>query len=370
MNPAHTNSFNDNSGKPLIAFDQSVYSSGATHAGALRNTLRLAQHCEQLGYRRFWVSEHHNNPAIVGSAPEILLGALTALTSQIRIGAAGVLLPFYAPFKVAEQFNVLEALAPGRIDLGLGRSPGGDGNAFRALNPGGSGDRLKFDSKIRELCAWLLKQTPPGAADGDPDTDSLAGLNTLPHNPGVAQPWVLVTSIEGARSAGRLGLAMCFNYSAEQSVGILEPAFDAYRRAFRPGPFLSAPYSALMFFALAADTDEHARYLFSSRGLWRTRLDQGLREPLASPEIAAAYPYSAEQRSRIEGQLERNLVGKPQDLMQRIHRLVAQAGADEIGMNCWTFSLQDRLRSFELLAAAHRNTNSRTAAEAVSGVHR
>jgi len=334
--------------KPLIAFDQSACSAGATHAEALRNTLQLAQHCERLGYHRFWVSEHHNNPAIVGSAPEILLGALTVLTSHIRLGAAGILLPFYAPFKVAEQFNVLEALAPGRIDLGLGRSPGGDGNAFRALNPGGDGDRMKFEKKIRELCAWLRKEIPG-------NDDKLAGLKTLPHNPGKAQPWLLVTSVDGASSAGELGLPMCFNYSAEQSVGISEAAFDAYRTAFRPGAFSETPYSAMMAWALAADTEEEARRLFASRGLWRTRLDDGVREPLESPETALAYPYTAQQRERIERQLERNLVGTAEEVMRKLHRLADNAGADEIGVTAWTHALEDRLRSFELLAQAHQS---------------
>lgn len=334
--------------KPLIAFDQSVHSAGSTHADALRNTLQLAQHCERLGYARFWVSEHHNNPAIVGSAPEILLGALTTLTSRIRLGAAGVLLPFYAPFKVAEQFNLLEALAPGRIDLGLGRSPGGDGNAFRALNPGGDGDRLKFEQKIRELCAWLRREIP----DHD---DKLQGLKALPHNAGVAQPWLLVTSLDGARSAGELGLPMCFNYSAEQSAGIAEAAFDAYRSAFRPGAFGAAPYSAMMAFALAADTEAQARHLFASRGLWRTRLDQGLREPLQSPEHALAYPYDASQRQRLEQQLQRNLVGSATQVMQQLQRLADQVGADEIGVTAWTFALPERLRSFELLMQAHQH---------------
>ncbi len=335
--------------KPLIAFDQSAYSAGTTHADALRNTLQLAQHCERLGYHRFWVSEHHNNPAIVGSAPEILLGALTTLTSHIRLGAAGVLLPFYAPFKVAEQFNVLEALAPGRIDLGLGRSPGGDGNAFRALNPGGDGDRLKFEQKIRELCAWLCKETPG-------NDDKLVGLKTLPHNPGVAQPWLLVTSIDGARSAGELGLPMCFNYSAEQSVGISEAAFDAYRAAFRPGTLCDAPYAAMMAWALAADTHEQARRLFASRGLWRTRLDDGVREPLESVDAALAYPYTAQQRERIALQLERNFVGTADEVMGKLHRLADNAGADEIGITAWTYALEDRLRSFELLARAHHHS--------------
>lgn len=338
----------NSSRKPLIAFDQSAYSSGSTHADALRNTLQLAQHCERLGYHRFWVSEHHNNPAIVGSAPEILLGALTALTARIRLGAAGILLPFYAPFKVAEQFNVLEALAPGRIDLGLGRSPGGDGNAFRALNPGGDGDRLKFEKKIRELCAWLRKEIPD-------EDHKLAGLNTLPHPATCAQPWLLVTSIDGARSAGELGLPMCFNYSAEQSVGISEAAFDAYRAAFRPGAFGQAPYSAMMAWGLAADSEQEARRLFAPRGLWRTRLDDGVREALESPETALAYPYTAQQLERIELQLERNFVGSADVVMRKLHVLADNAGADEIGITAWTYALEDRLRSFELLAQAHRS---------------
>ncbi|WP_083438825.1 LLM class flavin-dependent oxidoreductase [Herbaspirillum autotrophicum] len=332
--------------RPLIAFEQSACNEDSTHASALRNTLALAQRCEQAGYHRFWVSEHHNNPAIVGSAPEILLGALSVLTSRMRIGAAGVLLPFYAPFKVAEQFSVLEALAPGRIDLGLGRSPGGDGRSFNALNPGASGDREEFEQKIRELMCWLRGETPAVQAD-------VAGLKVLPRNPGCAQPWLLATSVAGAESAASLGLPLCFNYSAEQSVGCVEQAFAAYRQAFRPGSLGAQPYTAVMVWALAADTDEHARYLFGPRALWRTRLDDGVRAPLVTPAQAQAHSFTAAQRERIAQQMQPNLVGTPQDVMARLHQLADRVQADEIGITCWTHAPQDRIRSFELLAAAH-----------------
>jgi luciferase family oxidoreductase group 1 len=324
---------------PLIAFDQSFCLAGHSHAQALRDTLQLAQQCEALGYHRFWVSEHHNNGAIVGSAPEVMLGALTALTCRMRIGAAGILLPFYAPFKVAEQFRVLEALAPGRIDLGLGRSPGGEPSIFSVLNPQGSSDREGFEAKARELMGWL----GGGAADQ---------TRAFPLTPGSPLPWMLVTSVAGAHTAARLGLPMCFNYSAEQSRGIEVAVFAAYRASFQPSAWLAQPYTAMMFFALAAGSDEQARYLFSSRALWRINLDRGQRLPLEPPEVAQIVASDPAHAARIAGQLEINLVGDAASVAARIRDIAQRVDADEIGMTNWAYHLADRIASFRLLKDA------------------
>ncbi|KAF1042554.1 MAG: Limonene 1,2-monooxygenase [Herbaspirillum frisingense] len=332
--------------RPLIAFDQSACGAGRSHADALRDTLELARQCEAQGYHRFWVSEHHNNGAIVGSAPEVMLGALSVLTTRMRIGAAGILLPFYAPFKVAEQFRVLEALAPGRVDLGLGRSPGGDPQIFSVLNPHGSSAREGFEAKVRELLRWL--------EDGGEVADDGHRLHALPRNPGSALPWMLVTSVDGARTAGALGLPMCFNYSADQSRGIEQQAFDAYRVAFVPGTYLQRAYTALMFFALAADTAEQARYLFSSRALWRVRLDRGVRAAIEAPEIAHAHPELAGREARIAQQMEINLVGRADEVAARIQDVAGRVAADEIGVTNWAYHLKDRVRSHRLLAQALR----------------
>lgn len=331
--------------RPLIAFDQSACGVGRSHADALRDTMQLARHCEQQGYQRFWISEHHNNGAIVGSAPEVMLGALAVSTSRIRIGAAGILLPFYAPFKVAEQFRVLAALAPGRVDLGLGRSPGGDPQIFSVLNPHGSSAREDFEDKVRQLQRWLQDEEPHLTQDGH-------CILALPRDCGHVMPWMLVTSVDGARSAGELGLPMCFNYSAEQSRGMEEVAFAAYRSAFMPGRFLEQPYTALMFFALAATTAEQARYLFSSRALWRIRLDHGLREPIEPAAVAHAHPLMQGQQARIALQLEINLVGDAADIAARIREVCDRVDADEIGLTNWAYRLQDRITSHQLLMEA------------------
>ncbi|MBV8622485.1 MAG: MsnO8 family LLM class oxidoreductase [Herbaspirillum sp.] len=329
--------------RPLIAFDQSACGAGRSHAQALRDTLQLAQACEAQGYHRFWVSEHHNNGAIVGSAPEVMLGALSVLTRHIRVGAAGVLLPFYAPFKVAEQFRVLEALAPGRIDLGLGRSPGGDPQIFSVLNPQGSSARTGFEEKVEELLHWL------GSCADAPPAPGAHHIRALPHNPGCAQPWMLVTSVDGARTAGRLGLPMCFNYSAEQSRGIEEQAFDAYRSTFVPGAYLACPYTALMFFALAADTNGHARYLFSSRALWRVKLDLGIREPIEAPVTAHVHDLLKGREASIAQQMEINFVGEAGEIATRINSIAESVDVDEIGLTNWAYHLEDRIRSHQLL---------------------
>ncbi|EJM95641.1 MsnO8 family LLM class oxidoreductase [Herbaspirillum sp. YR522] len=323
--------------RPLIAFDQSFCLAGQSHAQALRDTLHLARQCEGFGYHRFWVSEHHANGAIVGSAPEVMLGALTALTCRIRLGAAGILLPFYPPFKVAEQFQVLEALAPGRIDLGLARAPGGEPAIFSLLNPHGSSERAGFDAKVAELMHWL---------DGGSDS------RVLPRTATRAVPWMLVTSVAGAHSAARLGLPMCFNYSAEQSRGIEAAVFAAYRAGFTPSAWLERPYTAMMFFALAAASAEQARYLFSSRALWRIRLDRGQRLPLEPPEVACPIMSDPAHAARIAGQLEINLVGDAAGVAGRIADIAGRVGTDEIGVTNWVYHLADRVDSFRLLKAA------------------
>jgi luciferase family oxidoreductase group 1 len=204
----------------LSVLDQSVSLAGSSEDAAIRDTLSLAEHCERLGYTRFWLSEHHGLPTIVGSAPEILMAAIAARTTRIRIGSAGVMLPHYSALKVAEQFRVLEALAPGRIDLGLGRAPGGDMRTARALNPNASHAAEDFPVQVRDLHAWTTLGTH-------------AGITAHPLGPHAPEIWILGSSDYGAQLAAHFGLPYAFAYFFTDGQGA-EMAMALYRERFQP----------------------------------------------------------------------------------------------------------------------------------------
>ena len=207
----------------LSVLDQSVIAKGRPQDASIRHTLALAEHCEKLGYERFWVSEHHSLPSIAGTAPEVLLAAIAARTSRIRIGSAGVMLPHYSSLKVAEQFRVLDALAPGRVDLGLGRAPGSDGRTSQLLNP----DRYaseRFPQQVMELQAWVTGQTMPAGHPGQ-------GVWALPIGQTAPSLWILGSSNYGAQLAAHLGLPYAFAYFFSDGVGV-EEALALYHSQF------------------------------------------------------------------------------------------------------------------------------------------
>src|SRR3954466_8721549 len=210
----------------LSVLDQSVAVAGRPHEQSIRNTVALAKHCETLGYERFWVSEHHNHPTIVGTAPEIVMAAIAATTERIRIGSAGIMLPHYAPFKVAEVFRVLDAIAPGRIDLGLGRAPGSDGRTAFALNPNANEAAERFPNQVMDLLGWL--------GDGLPEGHPFRSVAANPQVPTRPQVWVLGSSDYGAQVAAYFGLPYCFAYFIGERGS--EQAMALYREGFRPHP--------------------------------------------------------------------------------------------------------------------------------------
>src|SRR3954466_258129 len=228
----------------LSVLDQSVSLSGSGEDAAIRDTLSLAEDCERLGYSRFWLSEHHGLPTIVGSAPEILMAAIAARTERIRIGSAGVMLPHYSALKVAEQFRVLEALAPGRIDLGVGRAPGGDMRTARALNPNAYQAAEAFPEQVRDLQAWTSK----GAH---------LGITAHPLGPHAPEIWILGSSDYGAQLAAHFGMPYAFAYFFTDGVGA-EQAMALYRQRFQPSERHPRPQSTLCIWALAAASDDEA----------------------------------------------------------------------------------------------------------------
>jgi len=327
----------------LSFLDQSPAIEGVGHAETIRDTVRFASLCEGLGFRRYWLAEHHNSPANIGSAPEILAAAIAMTTKAIRVGSAGVLLSHYAPLKVAEQFRVLEALAPGRIDLGLGRSPGGSLEAAAALRKGDPVDfgAMDFDGSVRELLGWL-EDRPPAGRDA---------VRAFPATPGQPEPWILSSSPRGAALAAALGLPYCFNISHDRNHPLAREAAQVYREHFRPTDRFPRPVLALAVWALAADSAEEARHLYGPRAHWRIQLDRGERSGMLSPEEAAAIRYSPAERERIDRTLDYSFVGSGDDVGARLGALAADYHADEIVLTCWTHDPADRLRSCGLIAA-------------------
>ena len=327
-------------GLRLSILDQSVATSGRGHDETLRNTLALAQQAEAWGYDRFWVSEHHSHPSIVGSAPEVLMAAIAARTERIRLGSAGVMLPHYAPYKVAEQFRVLDALAPGRIDLGVGRAPGSDGRTAQVLNP----DRYaseRFPQQVMELQAWVQGRDLPPGHPGH-------GVHAYPQSATAPTVWMLGSSDYGAQLAAHLGLPYAFAWFITDGQGA-DQALSLYRETFRPSPGLARPHAMVCVWALAADTDDEAWRLFESRARWRMDRNLGRLGPLLPPEEAVR-EYSAAEQLALERLRANALVGSASTVGSRLRQLARQLEVDELVLITWTHDPQAQRRSYELLA--------------------
>ncbi|HEY2677493.1 MAG TPA: LLM class flavin-dependent oxidoreductase [Steroidobacteraceae bacterium] len=323
--------------------DQSPSSAGSAQDVAIRESIALAQHCDELGYERYWVSEHHNSASIVGTAPEILIAAIAATTRRIRVGSAGVMLPHYSALKVAEQFRVLEAIAPGRIDLGVGRAPGSDGLTAHALNPHSRGAD-EFPRQVQELQHWVSGIPLP--AD-----HPYRNIMALPTGVSSPQLWILGSSDYGAQLAAHFGLPYAFAYFFSEGVGV-EQALDLYRRHYRPSERHPAPQATICVWALCADTEVEARRLMMTREYWRVGFEKGLRLPLESPERATAHPYTEAERTMIDKLRAAALVGSAAQVRDRLNALALRLELDEIVINTWTFEPQARRQSYTLLAKA------------------
>ena len=326
----------------LSVLDQSVAAQGRHQADAIRQTVELAQHCETLGYHRFWVSEHHSHPSIVGSAPEVLMAGLATQTQRIRLGSAGVMLPHYAPLKVAEQFRVLDALAPGRIDLGVGRAPGSDGRTAQLLNP----DRYaseQFPQQVMALQAWVQGEPLPAGHPGH-------GVFAYPSGPTSPTLWMLGSSDYGAQLAAHLGLPYAFAYFITDGQGAAQ-ALDLYRSNFRPSEHLSQPQATVCVWALAADTEAEAWRLFESRARWRMDRNLGRIGPLLAPEHAPR-AYAPAEQTALSSLRANALVGDAQQVRDKLEKLAQQLDVDELVIITWTHDPAAQRRSYELLAQA------------------
>jgi luciferase family oxidoreductase group 1 len=326
----------------LSVLDQSPIVTGRTPAQSIRESLALARHAEQLGYARYWVSEHHNSDSIAGTAPEVLMAAIAATTSRIRVGSAGVMLPHYAPLKVAEQFRVLDAIAPGRIDLGVGRAPGSDGRTAHALNLNAAQAADQFPAALRDLLAWVSGER---LVEGHPFRDIAA----QPRGPNTPEVWVLGSSDYGAQVAAYFGLPYCFAHFITDGAGV-EQALSIYRETFRPSERWPAPVAAICVWALAAETEERAAWLFRSRELWRLGRDRGVYAPLPSPEEAIAHEYSDAERAKIGRIRARAFQGTAPVVAERLRALATSLGVEELAILTATHDPAARHESYALLA--------------------
>lgn len=324
----------------LSVLDQTVAVAGRGQDESIRQTLALAQHAEMLGYDRFWVSEHHAHPSIVGTAPEILVAAIATQTTKIRIGSAGVMLPHYAALKVAEQFRVLDALAPGRIDLGVGRAPGSDGKTAQLLNP----DRYaseNFPRQVMELQAWVKGTPLPAGHPGH-------GVFAYPQSATSPELWMLGSSDYGAQLAAHLGLPYAFAWFITDGQGA-DQALQIYRDTFKPSASLEKPHATLCVWALAADTDEEAWHLFKSRARWRMDRNLGRIGPMLPPDQADR-DYSAAEQLALNALKSNAFVGSAATVAGKLKALANQFDVDELAIITWTHSPQAQAHSYALLA--------------------
>ncbi|HEX7309466.1 LLM class flavin-dependent oxidoreductase [Lentzea sp.] len=327
---------------PLSVLDLAPITSGADATTALRNSRELAQQAERLGYHRYWFAEHHNMPGIASSAPAVLIGHVADATSTIRVGSGGVMLPNHAPLVVAEQFGMLEALHPGRIDLGIGRAPGTDQKTARALRRTEAGlSAENFPQELTELIKYF-----EGTAD----------LNAVPAAGNKPPIWLLGSSGYSAQAAGLLGLPFAFahHFSAQNTL----PALELYRRNFRPSEVLQEPYAMVCASVIVADTDEQARWIAGPGALSFVRLRQGRPGPLETPQEAADYPYTEIDELVIEDRMATQVIGSPSTVRAGLDELVESTAADELMVTTIVHGHDDRLRSFELLSGIAERTPS------------
>ena len=326
---------------PLSILDLSVVTTETPPAVALRNSIDLARHVDELGYVRYWVAEHHNLSSVATPAPDVLIGQIAAATRHMRVGSGGVMLPNHAPLVVAERFKMLEALFPGRIDLGLGRAPGTDGAtayALRSRLDKREGD--DFLERLHELMLWETREFPPG----HPYNNVVAMPNDTPLPP----IWLLGSSDYSSELSAQVGMGFAFahHFASYDAVA----AMNNYHQHFRPSAWRAKPHGILGVSIVAAETDAEAERLASSMDLNRLRRDRGQFLPLPSVEEALAYPYTDSERAVVLRNRERMFVGTPATVLQRLQPLLTASKPDELMVTSFIYDHEARKRSYGVLA--------------------
>ena len=324
----------------LGILDQSPIVSGANAADALRATVALAQRADQLGFHRYWLAEHHNMRGLADPCPEILVGHVAAATQNIRVGTGGVMLPYYSPLKVAEVFRMHEALHPNRIDLGIGRAPGGDRMTANAMNAHAFDDMEGFPRQVVEVVGWLDRTLP--------EEHPYATVQAMPAGLSSPEVWLLGSSDYSGALAAYLGLRFAFAHFINAHGG--DAVAQAYRKDFRASLRESTPCTMVCVFALCAQTDADAQRLAASIDHRRLLMAIGREAPIASVEEAQAYPYTERDRTIIERERSRAVIGTPDKVKARLLEIAEAYAADELMIITITGDYASRLRSYELLA--------------------
>lgn len=325
---------------PLSVLDLVPVVSGGSAAASVHRSAELAQQAERWGYVRLWYAEHHGMPSVASSAPEVLIAHAAALTKTLRLGSGGVMLPNHAPLRVAEAFRTLSALYPGRIDLGLGRAPGSDAQATRALR---AFDGEHFPDLLSELLVWAGVTRLP---DGHP----MSALKAMPEDAPLPPIYLLGSSGASAELAGNAGMG--YSFASHFSPAPAAPAFDAYRAAFVPSAQFAEPHTILGVSVVCAPTEEEAQYLSATLELAWVRIRSGRYMPLPSPEEAMAYNYSEAEQGLVRGFRRLVVVGSPDSVREQIHAKAKACGASEVMITSNIHSHEARLRSYELVARA------------------
>ena len=325
----------------LGILDQSPIPEGSDARQALRDTIELARLADRLGYTRYWVAEHHNHPGLAGPAPEVLVAELANATERIRVGSGGVMLPHYSPLHVAEQFKVLEALHPGRIDLGLGRAPGSDPITALALNPHANAD--EFPNQVQDLIGWLEDRLDP--------RHPFARVRATPDPGSTPDVWLLGSSDYSAAVAAVLGTPFSFAHFINPRSG--PAAVASYRENFRAdGAARSEPRINVCVIVLCADSDEEVDRLAAGAALWRLQLEHGRPGPVPDPTRADHQQWTEEELARNAKMRVRHAIGTPDQVHAKLQEIAAVYDTDELLMLTVTHDPQARARSYELVAQA------------------
>ena len=323
----------------LSVLDLAPVPTGTTSAEAARRTVDLARLADRLGYARYWFAEHHSMASVASSAPEILIAHVAAATQRIRVGSGGIMLPNHAPLRIAEAFHTLEALYPGRIDLGIGRAPGSEPAASRALR---AFDGEQFPSQLSEMLALSRGELPSG--------NPLRRVRVMPEGVSLPPIWLLGSSGASARMAGSAGMG--YSFASHFSPTPAAPAFAAYREHFNPSAQFPKPHAILGVAVVCAEDEQQAQHLALTMDLARLRINRGEFLPLPSPEEALAYPYTEAEREAVRHYRNMSIVGAPDTVRAQIEAKAQESGADEVMVVSNLHGHAERLRSYELLAEA------------------
>jgi luciferase family oxidoreductase group 1 len=325
---------------PLSVLDLAPIAEGGTASQSLANTLDLARHAERLGYLRYWLAEHHNMPGIASAATSVVIGHVAAGTSSIRVGAGGIMLPNHAPLVIAEQFGTLAALHPGRIDLGLGRAPGTDMNTARALRRNMEAGVDSFPHDVVELINYFAPAEPGQR------------VRAVPGEGQDVPVWILGSSLYGAQLAAMLGLPYAF--ASHFAPAEMEHALDVYRSRFQPSERLQKPYVMLGLNVSAAETDAEAKFHFSSLQQAFVNLRSGRAGQLPPPVENYDAELDPMAKAMLASALSCAIIGSPETVKSGLEAFIKRTGADELMVTAQIFDHQARMRSFEILAEAHR----------------